>query len=103
MYYTGLIIGIGTFLIIGLCHPIVIKTEYYFGLRYWWTFLVIGLAFIAGALLTANTIVSSLLGVAGFSFLWGILELFEQQERVHKGWFPRNPKRRYPWDEEEKK
>lgn len=100
LHYTGLIIGIGTFLIIGLCHPIVIKTEYHFGVRLWWAYLLLGLLFIAGAVFTENVIAGSLLGVAGFSFLWGILELFEQQERVRKGWFPRNPKRRYPWDKE---
>ena len=31
---TGLVIGISTFLIIGLFHPVVIKCEYYFGTRY---------------------------------------------------------------------
>ena len=30
MNYDGIIIGIGTFLIIGLLHPVVIKAEYYF-------------------------------------------------------------------------
>ena len=29
----GIIIGICTFLIIGMFHPIVIKAEYYFGTR----------------------------------------------------------------------
>ena len=24
----------------------------------------------------------------------------EQQERVHRGWFPRNPRRTYYWDNE---
>ena len=38
MYFTGLIIGIATFLIIGLFHPLVIKGEYYFGVRIWWIF-----------------------------------------------------------------
>ena len=33
---TGLVIGISTFLIIGLFHPVVIKCEYYFGTRCWW-------------------------------------------------------------------
>ena len=30
MNYTGAIIGISAFLVIGVFHPIVIKTEYYF-------------------------------------------------------------------------
>ena len=53
----------------------------------------------AGALLVSNLLVASLLGVAAFSSFWAILETFQQQERVHKGWFPRNPRRRYPWDD----
>ena len=39
---TGLVIGISTFLIIGLFHPVVIKCEYYFGTRCWWMFLIFG-------------------------------------------------------------
>ena len=33
---TGLVIGIATFLIIGLFHPLVVKGEYYLGVRCWW-------------------------------------------------------------------
>ena len=54
---TGLAIGVSAFIIIGIFHPIVIKTEYYTGTRLW------------------------------------CKELFEQRERVRKGWFPKNPKR----------
>ena len=50
---TGIVIGIATFLIIGIFHPMVTKGEY-----------------------------------------WSIGELFEQRERVAKGWFPKNPKRK---------
>ena len=35
---TGLVIGIATFLIIGLFHPLVVKGEYYLGVRCWWGF-----------------------------------------------------------------
>ena len=44
MNITGIIIGLATFLTIGLFHPIVIKAEYYFGRRCWWAFLLTGLA-----------------------------------------------------------
>ena len=50
LYWQGLIIGIFTFLIIGLFHPIVIKCEYYFGTRCWWIFLVIGIGAAAASL-----------------------------------------------------
>ena len=67
MYFTGIIIALSTFLIIGIFHPIVVKTEYYFGTRFWF--------------------------VLGASLLWSIGELFEQKKRVEKGWFPRREKK----------
>lgn len=93
MNFTGIIIGVSSFLCIGLFHPIVIKAEYYFGTRCWWIFLLVAVACIIGSLLTAATIPSTILGVVAFSSLWSILELFKQRERVAKGWFPKNPKR----------
>ena len=95
MYFTGIIIAVSSFLIIGIFHPIVIKTEYYSGTKYWWVFLILGIAAIVSALFVSNTLISSLLGVIGASFLWSIGELFEQKGRVEKGWFPKNPKRKY--------
>ena len=92
MNYEGLIIGIATFLIIGLFHPIVIKTEYYFGVRCWWVFMIAGIAGVAGSLFVDGTILSTLLGVFAFSSFWSIGELFEQRERVRKGWFPKREK-----------
>lgn len=99
MYFTGLIIAVSTFLVIGFFHPIVIKTEYYFGTRPWWIFLVGGIVCIIGSLCIENTIASSIIGVIGASLLWSIGELFSQKKRVEKGWFPMNPKRK---DEYEK-
>ncbi len=94
MNFEGPLIGLATFLIIGVFHPIVIKTEYYFGTRPWWIFLLLGLGCIAGALFVESTLASALLGVTGFSSLWTILELFEQKERVRKGWFPKREKKK---------
>ena len=92
MNYEGLIIGIATFLIIGLFHPIVIKAEYYFGVRCWWVFMIAGITGVAGSLFVDGTILSTLLGVFAFSSFWSIGELFEQRERVRKGWFPKREK-----------
>lgn len=94
LHFTGIIIAAACFLVIGLFHPIVVKTEYYTGTRYWWMFLVGGIACIAGALFVANAVASAVLGVIGASALWSIKELFEQRERVEKGWFPMNPRRK---------
>ena len=96
MNYAGIVIGLGTFLIIGMFHPIVIKAEYYFGngKQCWWVFLLAGAGAAAGSLFISSIIVSTLVGVVAFSCFWSILELFEQEKRVAKGWFPRNPKRK---------
>ena len=96
-HLTGLAIGICTFLIIGLFHPVVIKCEYYFGTRCWWWFLILGSAGAAASIWVDSLFWSVLLGVFSFSSFWTILEVFEQQEGVRKGWFPKNPRRRYPF------
>lgn len=89
----GIAIGACTFLIIGLFHPIVIKGEYYFGVRCWWVFLLLGIVMLGASIIVADVFWSSLLGVTAFSSFWSILEVFEQRQRVRKGWFPRNPRR----------
>lgn len=94
MYFDGLIIAIVTFMVIGMFHPIVIKSEYHFGVKCWPFFAVAGGLFLIGSMFVPNVHGSSVLGVIGCSCLWSILELFEQRERVRKGWFPKNPKRK---------
>lgn len=93
MNLQGLLLGALTFLIIGVCHPIVIKTEYYFGTRPWPLFLLTGIGCCIGAVLLKSLFWSTLLAIIGFCAFWSIKELFEQKERVRKGWFPKNPKR----------
>ena len=94
----GLAIGISTFLIIGLFHPVVIKSEYYFGTRCWWWFLVLGIIGCVASVISTDLFLSTLSGVFAFSSFWTIKEIFDQEERVKKGWFPRNPNRRYDKD-----
>ena len=94
-HLTGLAIGICTFLIIGMYHPIVIKSEYYWGTKCWWMFLLAGIVGLVGALWVDSLFISALLEVFSFSSFWGIKEVFEQEERVRKGWFPKNPHRKY--------
>lgn len=90
---SGILIGLTTFIVIGVFHPVVIKCEYYFSDRVWPVFLAGGLAFCAASLFVERPLLSSVLGVVGFSLLWSIRELKQQTRRVEKGWFPRNPKR----------
>lgn len=81
-------------MIIGIFHPVVIKCEYYFTEKVWPVFLAVGLLFCGASLFVKNIIGSAALAVTGFTLLWSIGELKEQTERVKKGWFPANPKRK---------
>lgn len=94
MYFQGIIIAIATFIIIGAFHPIVIKAEYHFGTKCWPVFALLGTAFIGASLYISNVVMASICGVIGCSLFWSILEIFEQRERVRKGWFPKNPNRK---------
>lgn len=93
----GLVIGVSTFLIIGVFHPVVIKCEYYYGTKCWWWFLILGLVGVVLSIWIENVLWSSLLGVFSFSSFWTIKEIFDQKKRVIKGWFPRNPNRKYDY------
>lgn len=93
-HLAGLVIAVCTFVIIGVFHPIVIKCHYRFGTGCWWWFLVLGIAALAGSVLVAGILLSSLLGVLACSSFWTIGEIFEQQKRVDRGWFPANPRHR---------
>lgn len=95
MNFTGLIIGSITFVIIGVFHPLVIKAEYYLGTRSWILFLVSGLMCIGLSLILDGQILPTLLGVLGFTCLWSIKEVFEQEKRVKEGRYPKNPKRTF--------
>lgn len=99
MNYIGLIIAVATFFVIGVFHPIVIKYEYYFGTKGWWIFALVGLVFLVLSLVVMSPVGSPILGVIGCSCFWSILEIFEQRQRVKKGWFPMNPKRKHEYED----
>ena len=84
MNYSGIIVGLISLAIIGLWHFIVIKGEYLLGKRICiLIFAIIGFIFIC----------VSMLALFGFSALWGIREVVEQERRVAKGWFPKRNKK----------
>ena len=85
--YRALEFNAGGFLRLGLLFGLVLL---FLGLR---LFLLFGLGCLVASLFVNGVVIAALLGVAGFSSLWSIIELFKQRERVRKGWFPRNPKR----------
>ena len=94
MNFSGVVIGISAFLIIGIFHPIVIKTEFYFGKKVWPVFLFAGVILIGVSIGITDVTLSSITGIIGFSSLWSIDELIEQEQRVQKGWFPKNPNKK---------
>jgi hypothetical protein len=96
--YLGLLIGLVTFLIIGLFHPLVIKAEYYIGTKSWIIFCCAGIAATLMSIFTNMLEVSIIFGIIAFSCFWSILEVFQQAKRVEKGWFPSNPKRKKMFD-----
>ena len=95
MNFTGILIGMISFLIIGLFHPIVIWAEYYFSKKIWPAFAGVGLLCLLPSLLSQNAYLSCAFAVISASSFWSIKELFEQEQRVLKGWFPKNSKRTY--------
>ena len=85
----GIIIGLVMLIATGLGHILVIKGEYHLGVNLWASFLIIGVFFIILSALAKNNLSSGIFGILGITFIWGILELFHQRERVEKGWFPK--------------
>ena len=98
MNYNGILLGLCSFLVIGIFHPLVIKAETHFGRRSWWSFLAMGLIFMALSLTCHNQFLSLLFGVTAFSAFWGIGEVFAQHRRVKRGWLPMNPTRKADYE-----
>ena len=95
MKMDGILVGIATFCLIGIFHVIIIQAEYYLSKKIWPAFLVAGILCIVLSTSAAHVEGRCLLAILGFTLLWSIKELFEQERRVEKGWFPRNEKRRH--------
>lgn len=92
-HFLGIAIGLATFLVIGLFHPVVIKCHYHFGTGCWWWFLLLGLVACVASVMIDSVFWSAVIAVVAFSSFWTIKEIFDQEKRVARGWFPANPKR----------
>ena len=103
MNFSGIIVGAAVFLSIGICHPAVIKMEYAWGKRSWWIWLMVGLICTGASLFIKDAVISTILGGFAFSCFWAIHEMFRQETRVLKGWFPENPKRHSYYEIKRKK
>ena len=93
MYLHGIILGLVSFLTIGIFHPIVIKAEYHFSEKIWPVFALAGIICMVISCLIKDVAPSAVMGVIGFSCFWSIVELKQQAKRVERGWFPANPNR----------
>ncbi len=93
MNFDGILVGAAVFLIIGICHPIVIRMEYRWGRRSAWVLLAVGLVFAGASLFIRPDVWATIAGAAAFSCFWGVGEIFQQEKRVLRGWFPENPER----------
>ncbi len=93
MNFEGVFLGIATIGIIALARWLVIKGEYYFTKWLWIAFLLVGLVGIFLSLWITQRLLAAIASIAGFCLLWGIGELIQQEKRVEKGWFPKNPRR----------
>jgi len=91
--FTGIILGFAMLCLIGLGFLWVIKLEYFFGAKIWKWILALGILTCIASLWVPYFWISSLMGIFGGSVVWGATELPEQEKRVRRGLFPRNPKR----------
>ncbi|MCK9563017.1 MAG: DUF4491 family protein [Bacteroidales bacterium] len=90
---SGVLIGAYCFVNILLARWICIVGEYHFSKRLWIAFLLFGIGTVSLSLFIPSFIISSLFSITGFTYLWGVHEVIEQENRVAKGWYPKKPKR----------
>jgi hypothetical protein len=82
MQFAGIIVGIYTFIMIGVLHFAVVKIERVIGSHIWPWFIVLGLVFGVASVMVSDVLASALLGVSGFLLEWSGPELRKQKERV---------------------
>lgn len=92
--FTGLALGLFMLFAIGFGFFWVIKIEYHFGAQVWPGVLAVGVLLAAASLFVPSFWVSALLGIFAGSVIWGSTELPDQAERVRRGLFPSNPRRK---------
>ncbi len=97
---SNILVGIAMFLITGIFHPVVIRSEYRWGYRCWPAFLAAGIILmIIGVMIPGWK--GIIVEVLAFTCFWSIIELYHQAERVEKGWFPKGPGH-IPWTRKKK-
>ncbi|MFO8235963.1 MAG: DUF4491 family protein [Bacteroidales bacterium] len=91
----GFLVGLGSFFLIGIFHPVVKYVEYYFGKKAWPAFFIPGIVLTIASGFFERTMITVFLGVFAFALFWSTLEIFQQHKRVLKGQAKANPNRKY--------
>jgi hypothetical protein len=84
MQLTGILIGIITFIMIGVLHVAVVRIERVWGSKFWPGFVFLGLILCIVSIFVDDFILSANLGVLGFLFAWSGPELKKQKERTKR-------------------
>ena len=93
MNLAGVLLGLFTFFAIGIGFLWVIKLEYYVGAHVAKAVGALGIAVTVSSLFFSNFYASAILGILGGTIFWGATELPDQEKRVARGLFKKNPKR----------
>ncbi len=93
MNFTGILLAVFTFFAIGLGFVWVIRLEYHVGAHVAWVVGLLGVLMMLGSVLIPCFYGSAFLGILGGTVLWGATELPDQEVRVAKGQFKKNPKK----------
>lgn len=91
----GFLVGLGSFFLTGIFHPIVKYVEYHYGKQSWPVFFFTGLILAFASGFFKHTLLTVFAGVVAFALFWCTLEIFKQHKRVIKGQAKANPKRKY--------
>jgi uncharacterized protein DUF4491 len=94
MNFTGLILGLCTFIAIGLGFLWVVKLEYYVGAHIARVTGAVGLVVALASLFIPDFMPAAIVGIVGGTIFWGATELPDQEMRVRNGVFRANPKKK---------
>ena len=94
MNTTGIFLGLFTTVAIGLGFVWVIKLEYYVGAHVAKAVATLGGVAVLASLFIPDFTLSAIVGIIGATIVWGATELPDQEERVARGLFPANPRKR---------
>jgi hypothetical protein len=94
MNTTGIFLGLFTTVAIGLGFVWVIKLEYRVGAHVAKAVAALGITAVVASLFIHDFTLSAIVGIIGATIVWGATELPDQEDRVARGLFPANPRKR---------